>query len=209
MSYCVGSHSGAMGCHGDLLFLTSNIFKGILFLCSLWRGGVTLDTLGLAAWLCWIGLKVLVLMQGWFESLEFLGLFGFCLFFFNLLTGFQLSLFFVRIQNWAVDTQVVMEVQNGQTQTPHSITAVPLALHGLPTADSAARLHLNFLLKNKCVPSPCLQTRTWVILSEVFRKRGGKFWRRSWPKWCRIRTMKWLVIGHLYPARPQRCLHCP
>lgn len=55
MSYHVVSHSGAMECLGDLLFPTSNIFKGILFLlCSLWRGGVTPDTLGLTAWLCWI-----------------------------------------------------------------------------------------------------------------------------------------------------------
>lgn len=96
-----------------------------------------------------------------------------------------------------------------QTHTPHGITAVPLALHGLLTVDNATHLHHNFLLKNKCMPSPCLQIWRWVILSEVFRKRGGKFWRRSWPAWCRIRTMRWLVIGHLSSARPQRCLHCP
>lgn len=97
----------------------------------------------------------------------------------------------------------------GVTHTPHGITALLPALCGLPTVHSAAHLHLNFLLKNKCVPSPCLQTRMWVILNEVFRKRGGKFWRRSWPTWCRIRTMRWLFIGHLYPARPRRCLYCP
>lgn len=83
--------------------------------------------------------------------------------------------------------------------TPHGVTAVPLALLGLPTVDSAAHLHLHFLLKNKCVPSPCLQIWTWAILREVFRKRGGKFWRRLWPMWCGIRTMRWLVIGHLSP----------
>lgn len=27
--------------------------------------------------------------------------------------------------------------------------------------------------------------------------------------WCRIRTVRQLVIGHFSPARPQRCLHCP
>lgn len=43
-SYVV-SRSGAMGCHGDLLFPTSNLFEGILFVfCSLWKAGVTCDT---------------------------------------------------------------------------------------------------------------------------------------------------------------------
>lgn len=45
---------------------------------------MTPDTLVLSAWLCWIGLKILVLMKGSFESLE------------NFLS---LSGFFVRIQN--------------------------------------------------------------------------------------------------------------
>lgn len=56
------------------------------------------DTFGLAAWLCWVGLKILALMQGSLESLEVFLCFSF-FFFLNLLTGFQLSLFFVRIQN--------------------------------------------------------------------------------------------------------------
>lgn len=35
-SYPLASHSGAMGCHGDFLFPTSKLFKGILLLlCSL------------------------------------------------------------------------------------------------------------------------------------------------------------------------------
>lgn len=134
MSYPVVSHSGAMGCHGDLFSPTFNLFKGTLFLlCSLWRGDVTPDILGFAAWLCWVGSKILVLMQGSLDSLE--------IFWFFLFLGFSLGFScpcFCKNTKLSCWYSGCHEMQDGQMHTTHSITAVPLALCGLPTPDSAA-----------------------------------------------------------------------
>lgn len=66
-----------------------------------------------------------------------------------------------------------MQREMAKRTTPAALAAVPLALRG-----AAARCLQQIALaisslKNKSLPSPCLQIWTWAILSEVRRKTGN------------------------------------